>query len=150
MARRPTVTVVVMPARRVAACALAAGAAVALLAGCTNTESPINRTPHTGTATASPGAGGIQTVTLTAGNDYRFHPSTIVVHPGRVRIMLVNDGTGAPHNWSLTGFPAAYAPNAQAGQTTMVSFIAPSPGKYQFVCTIHERQGQTGTMVVEP
>jgi plastocyanin len=137
-----------MPARRVAASALAAVVLPAILTACSNTESPINRTPHTGTATASPGAGGVQTVTITAGNDYRFHPSTIVVHPGRVRIMLVNEGSGAPHNWSLAGFPVAYVPNAQAGQTRTVSFNAPSPGKYRFVCTIHERQGQTGTMVV--
>jgi plastocyanin len=140
-----------MPAgRRVFACAFACAlAGVAVLAGCTNTKSAINREPHTGTATASP-VNGVQQVTITAGDDYRFHPSTIVVHPGRIRIVLVHPGTGGPHDWSLTGFPADFVPLTQAGQTSSASFMAPSPGKYRFVCTIHARQGQTGTLVVKP
>jgi plastocyanin len=141
-----------MPARRIRASAAVLAAAVlitASLAACTNTEPAVNRNPHTGTATASP-VGGVQQVTITAGDDYRFHPSTIVVHPGKVRIILKHPGTGGPHDWSLTGFPAAFVPLTQAGETNQATFVAPSPGKYQFVCTIHARQGQTGTLVVRP
>ncbi|MGN6605795.1 MAG: plastocyanin/azurin family copper-binding protein [Jatrophihabitans sp.] len=132
---------------------LALGAAV-VLSGC-QTSSSANREPHSGTATAS-GAGAVQTVTLRTGlnsNDFRFHPSTIVVHPGKVRLVLVNEGqkgAGAPHNWSLTGFPGAATPLIQAGQRYEVTFTAPAPGRYQFVCTIHTRQGQVGTLVVQP
>jgi plastocyanin len=81
------------------------------------------------------------------GDNYRFNPSTIVVHPGKVRVVLTNDGKGAPHNWSLL-FPAAFAPLAPSGQTTSATFIAPAPGTYTFVCTIHQKQGQTGKLVV--
>jgi plastocyanin len=131
-----------------------AGAAVALLLAVTacQSESAINREPHPGTGTASAAAGGIQQITLTTGHDYRFHPSTIVVHPGRVRVVLVNGGkvgAGAPHDWSLTGFPAAFVPLTGAGQTSSATFTAPAPGRYTFVCTIHRRQGQTGTLVVK-
>jgi len=139
-------TVIAMPARRIVACA---AAAALLMAGCTNTQSPINAHPHTGTETASP-VNGVQQVTITVGVDDRFHPSTIVVHRGKVEIVLKHDAEGAPHDWSLDGFPAAYVPTTTGGQTRTASFTAPSPGKYQFVCTIHAKLGMTGTLVVEP
>ncbi len=119
-----------------------------LLAGCTR-QGAINRRPVTGTGTASAVAG-VQQVTIRAGDDYRFHPATIVVHPGRVEVILVHTGTGAPHNWQLTGFPADFVPLTQAGQTSRASFTTPAPGRYGFVCTIHVQQGQRGTLVVLP
>jgi plastocyanin len=70
------------------------------------------------------------------------------VHPGRVRIALVNVGTGAPHDWTLEDLPGAAAPLASSGETKTVTFIAPAPGTYTFVCTIHKKQGQTGKLVV--
>jgi plastocyanin len=128
--------------------------AALVLTAC-ETSSSANREPHTGTATASSTAG-VQTVTVHSGlnsADFRFHPSTIVVHPGKVRLVLVNDGrkgAGAPHNWSLSGLPGAATALISAGQQGEVSFTAPAPGRYQFVCTIHTRQGQTGTLIVRP
>jgi plastocyanin len=118
------------------------------LAGC-QTESSINREPHTGSTTASVTAG-VQDVVITTDQHYRFKPSTITVHPGKVRITLKHVGTGAPHDWSLQDFPADYVPLVSAGQTKSVEFTAPAPGKYKFVCTIHVPQGQTGTLVVLP
>ncbi len=117
----------------------------ALLAGCT-TEASINRRPHPGSATASI-MNGVQQVTVTAGNTYRFDPSTITVHPGWVRIVLINTGSGAPHDWSLPGVGAT-VPLIGGGASSSVTFIAPAPGRYPFVCTIHSAQGQTGTLVV--
>jgi plastocyanin len=117
-----------------------------LLAGC-QTQSAINREPHVGSSTAVL-ADGIQQVTVTTGQSYRFDPSTITVHPGKVRIVLRHTGTGAPHNWSLLGFPDAFAPLVSAGQQSSTEFTAPAPGKYTFVCTIHVAQGQTGTLIV--
>lgn len=118
----------------------------ALLAACT-TEASINRRPHPGSATASM-VNGMQQVTVTAGNTYRFDPSTITVHPGWVRIVLINTGSGAPHDWSLLGDVAATAPLVGGGASSSVTFTAPAPGRYPFVCTIHSAQGQTGTLVV--
>ncbi len=135
-----------MPARTVLALL---GAALLSMgaAACSNDQGATNRRPHTGSATAST-VNGVQQVTITAGDDYRFRPSTITVHPGKVEIVLKHPGTGAPHDWQLSKFPADFVPLTAAGQTRTVTFTAPSPGRYQFVCTIHTRQGQLGTMIV--
>jgi plastocyanin len=127
------------------------GAAVivaALLAGCQD-QSSLNRNPHSGTTTAAVQAG-IQDVVITTGDNYRFAPSTITVHPGKVRITLQHKGNGAPHDWQLQGFPAAAVPLISSGQTKSVEFMAPAPGTYTFICSIHVTQGQTGTLVVLP
>lgn len=123
--------------------------AVVLLAGC-QTQSAINREPHAGTSTAAAGTDGVQDITLTTDQSYRFTPATITVHPGKVRITLKHTGTGAPHDWSLLGFPDDYVPLVTPGQEKSVEFTAPAPGKYTFVCTIHVNQGQTGTLIVLP
>ena len=125
--------------------------ALALASACSNTSAPVNRRPHNGTSTAAE-AGGVEEVTIRATDTYRFYPSTIYVHAGKtVRVTLIKDGTGAPHDWQLTKLPSAFVPllnaNGQKGTTT---FVAPSPGRYQYVCTIHIAAGQTGTLVVLP
>lgn len=129
--------------------AVGCGLSVLLLAlsGC-QSQSAINREPHAGATTASADASGVQVVTITTDSSYRFSPSTITVHPGKVQIVLKHTGSGAPHDWSLAGFPADYVPLTQPGQTRSIEFVAPAPGSYQFVCTIHVKQGQTGTLVV--
>lgn len=121
------------------------------LTACSNTTSSVNRRPHEGSATASDVAG-VEQITIEANDLDRFVPSTIYVHAGKtVRVILVHTGTGAPHNWSLNGFPSAFVPLITAqGQQGTVTFVAPSPGRYQYVCTIHLAQGQTGTLVVLP
>lgn len=125
---------------------VAAFAAVALTA-CTNSEAPVNRRPRTGSATASI-INGVQRVTIEAGDDFRFHPSTIIVHPGKVEIVLKHTGSGAPHEWEVTDFPADFVPLTDEGETRMATFIAPAPGSYEFICRIHVQQGQRGTLIV--
>jgi plastocyanin len=129
--------------------AAAAGCALAVVAGCSNTQSSINRRPHSGSAAASV-VNGVQQVTVRAGDTYRFDPSTITVHPGPVAVVLVNTGHGAPHDWALIGLPGAATALASAGQTQTATFTAPAVGSYTFVCTIHRKQGQTGKLVVLP
>jgi plastocyanin len=123
-------------------------ACLVLLAGC-QTKSAINREPHTGSTTAA-ASDGVQNIVITTDQSYRFDPSTITVHPGKVKITLQHTGTGAPHNWSLVGFPGDAVPLVSPGQTRSVEFTAPAPGTYTFVCTIHVAQGQTGTLIVLP
>lgn len=134
-------------ASRTVASAVLAWCGVLLLAGCSNTQASINRRPHRGSSTAAL-VDGVQQVTITAGDTYRFDPSTITVHPGRVRVVLVNRGKGAPHDWTLPDVPGAATSLASAGETRVATFTAPAPGSYAFSCTIHRNQGQTGTLVV--
>jgi plastocyanin len=141
----------VIRARRALAVAGAVTAVLTgvLTAGCSNTKSVATRQPYTGSATATV-LDGVQQVTLTVGPTFRFNPSTITVHPGQVKLTLHHTGTGSPHDWQLSVVPGAYIPELGDNQTQSVSFTAPAPGNYQFVCTIHLRQGQTGTLIVLP
>lgn len=139
-----------MPSRRAVILAVAAVALVAT--ACSNSEATVNKRPHPGDGTASV-VNGIQQITVTTGSDYRFHPSTIVVHPGKVRVVLVNSrdaSSSAPHDFSVKGLRGAFVPLTAAGQTQSSTFTAPAPGRYTFVCTIHVAQGQTGVLIVKP
>jgi plastocyanin len=136
-----------MTARRIAVALLA----LVALAACTNREAAVNKRAHNGTGVATL-VGGVQQVVIRSGVDLRFHPSTIVVHPGRVRIVLVNTaqpGAGPPHDLQATGLPGVDVPLATAGSTQSVTFDAPAPGTYNFVCSIHAAQGQTGKLIVK-
>lgn len=123
------------------------GCVAALVLTACQSQAAVNREPHTGSSTAVDVAG-VQQVVITTDSSYRFSPSTITVHPGRVRLILEHTGSGAPHDWQLQGFPADNVPLVQPGQQRSIEFTAPAPGRYQFVCTIHIAQGQTGTLVV--
>jgi plastocyanin len=134
---------------RAAGTATALAVLVVAAAGCSNTQPAVDKAPHTGSATASM-VDGVQQVTVHA-SDFRFAPSTITVHPGKVHIILVNDGGGAPHNLQVSKYrDKDFVPDAQNGQTTQRTFTAPAPGRYQFVCSFHVKQGMTGTLVVLP
>jgi plastocyanin len=137
-----------MTTRR-AATLIIALALVSCLAACSNRKASPNREPHTGSGTASV-VNGVQQVTLVVNRGFRFSPSTITVHQGQVKITLVHQATGAPHDFSVPDFPADNVPLTQAGQTRSTTFTTPSPGTYKFVCTIHVAQGMTGTLVVLP
>jgi plastocyanin len=120
-----------------------------LISACTS-EAAVNARTHAGTETASPSAG-VQVVVVRSGTDLRFHPSTIVVHPGKVRIVLDNTskpGAGPPHDLTFRSLGGLYIPTTQAGRRASITFTAPAPGTYAFVCTIHANQNQTGKLVV--
>jgi plastocyanin len=130
---------------------VASAVAVLGLAACSNSEPAVVKNPHTGSESAQL-VSGVQVITLTSGGDLRFHPSTFTVHQGKVKVILKNDGTssgGPPHNFDVTGLPGTYLPTVDAGGQGSVTFTAPAPGSYQFVCTIHLAEGQTGTMIVD-
>jgi plastocyanin len=130
--------------------AVAAALLVAIvITGCTNRQASPNRRGHPGSATAST-VDGVQQVTLTVSDTFRFNPSTVVVHQGKVKITLVHKGSGAPHDFSLNGFPADHTGLVNAGSTTSTTFTTPSAGTYKFECTLHVTQGMTGTLVVLP
>jgi plastocyanin len=115
-----------------------------LLASCTNSGSR----PDTGSTTAV-NVNGVQQVTIRTGTDRLFHPNTITVHPGTVRLVLDNriqNAAGEPHNLTFDTFRAGTVSLVRPGQKQAVTFTAPASGRYQFVCTIHA--GMTGVMVV--
>jgi plastocyanin len=128
------------PARVVA---FAAAAAALLLTSCTSSGRP-----DTGSTTAVD-VNGVEQVTIRTGPDRLFHPNTFTVHAGTVRLVLDNriqNAAGEPHNLTFGNFAAGTVPLVRPGQHQAVTFTAPAPGRYQFVCTIHA--GMTGVMVV--
>jgi plastocyanin len=119
-----------------------------LLPACSNRE--LKRPPPTGPTetTVRPGPDGVQAVDINVGDDYRFSPSTIDAQVGRIRITLHHIGHGAPHTLLGPAVPGMRIGLVRPGETQSVQFRASQPGRYRFVCTIHEAQGQTGTLVV--
>jgi plastocyanin len=136
-----------MSGRRSTALVLAACLA---LAGCTNRE--LKRPPPSGptATTVRPGADGVQHVDIDVGDDYRFTPATIQAQVGRIRLSLHHVGHGAPHTLYGADVPGMRVGLVRPGETQSVQFTASQPGRFRFVCTIHEAQGQTGTLVVAP
>src|SRR5579875_3673521 len=134
---------------------VAVGAAVATLAlgGCSNREAAVNKEPHNGVGVAHV-VNGVQQIVVQTGISLRFHPSTLIVHQGKVKIILRNDQNppsgGPPHNLKVTGLPGVYVPTITAGQAAYDEFTAPSPGRYRFICTIHVAESQTGVLIVKP
>ena len=139
MTRRPAATLL--------AILLAGGA---LLSGCGGGE--LKRPPPPGPTetTVRPGPDGVQAVEISVGDDYRFTPATIDVLVGRIRLTLHHVGRGAPHTLYGAGVPGMRIGLVRPGETQSIQFIAARPGRFRFVCTIHEAQGQTGTLVVAP
>lgn len=121
-----------------------------VLAGCSNRE-PL-KPPPVGPTEVSirPGADGVQQVTVDAGDDNRFSPAIIDATVGRIRLTLKHTGTGAPHTLYGAAVPGMRVPLVRAGETQSIQFTASQAGRYRFICTIHEAQGQTGTLVVAP
>jgi plastocyanin len=119
-----------------------------VLAGCSNRSASINRRPQSGGSASASNVNGVQQVRIEVGDTYRFSPDVITVHPGLVQVTLVHTGTGAPHDFSVVGFPADFVPLVNPKGTSTATFMAPAPGTYKFICTIHEAQGQVGQLIV--
>jgi plastocyanin len=132
--------------RTPAVVALAVGSA--LLAACGAKPAPPPQSTRPDTVTLTPAADGTQSVEIDADDGDRFHPSTVRAEPGPISVTFRHVGTGAPHNWTLRQLPAAHTSLVSAGQSKSVRFTVSKPGDYRFVCTIHEKQGQVGTLTV--
>jgi plastocyanin len=139
------------PPRRTAA-VFTVGLGVVALSACASSGAHNNapEPKNTSAATATM-VNGVQQITISAGDDLRFTPAVITVHPGQVELIVKNTGQGAPHNLQFPGLPTtSWVPLTTAGQSNSVTFTAPAAGTYRFVCSIHERQGQTGQLIVLP
>jgi|SRR5947209_5853435 len=110
--------------------------AVLALVGCSSASSP--------TASSS-----VQSVTIGGTDDFRFTPADITVHPGTVRITLVDKGS-YPHNISFPtlGKTSASVSGSPGETSTTLQLNLTKPGRYSFVCTYHSSAGMKGTLVV--
>lgn len=115
-----------------------APAVLALLAGCSTASS----SPKTATT-------GVQSVTIGGTDNFRFTPADITVHPGRVRITLVDKGS-YPHNISFPslGLTSASVSGSPGQTSTTLLLTVTKPGRYSFVCTYHSSAGMKGAVVV--
>ncbi|MFL6137724.1 MAG: cupredoxin domain-containing protein [Frankiaceae bacterium] len=136
-------------ARSRATTALAVGALAGLLiAGCTNREPPrfdAARHPHA-TVTATVGPGGVQRVDINADDDDRFLPDTVVVHPGKVTIVVHNLGV-VPHTLEIPGLHVDTG-NIGKHQVKSVTFSVDEPAVYPFDCAYHVPLHMVGTLKV--
>jgi plastocyanin len=137
---------------RVGTVVLAAGCA--LLAGCQRHGPAAGQAAAPSAVTVTPGPDGVESVMVAEAGPgkYRFEPSDITLHPGRIRITFRNTDV-TPHNFTFStlqqnGHRIA-VPTLRGGGEQSVDFTVNAPGQYQFVCTLHQALGQTGTLTVE-
>ena len=103
-------------------------------------------------------------ITFVGTDDFQWDPGAVTVESGQeVTVILDNQGA-LEHNWILArdGIDVATASDAdalfganagyvQGGETGEVTFFAPGPGDYLFVCTVagHAAGGMVGEFTVE-
>ena len=116
---------------------------VAVLGGCGgSTHGPAQAS---GSSEAAIDQGGVQVVTVSAGNDLRFAQTALTAHPGKVKVVL--DVTGSvPHNLAFSDGPQGSTGTVTKGQAVTTLVFAKS-GTYHFLCTIHPRM--QGTLTIE-
>jgi len=78
----------------------------------------------------------------------RFVPGSVAIPAGVVIRLVFRNASAESHNLSFTGAlePVRTRTIMDAGGREELTFIAPPPGAYPFVCTIHE--GMTGELRV--
>jgi plastocyanin len=127
--------------------AVAGVAALGLLAGCGNRQSPrFSGGEEHGTVTATPGAGGVTRVVIDATDADRFVPDTIVVPPGKVTVVVRNTGA-VPHQFEIPSLGVSSG-NIAKHATRQVSFTVRRPGTYAFDCAYHLTLHMDGTLRV--
>ncbi len=104
-------------------------------------------------ASAGTGGGTGEIVEITIGTDSGtelvFDPTEVTVPAGAtVRLTFVNESDSVPHNL-VFGDPIGVgtATIVQPGEEETIEFIAPEPGEYTYVCTLHP--GMEGVLIVE-
>jgi len=93
---------------------------------------------------------GGQHVAITA-RDFAFSQPTIEVTSGRLVVLSFTNIGSVFHDWQVDGLANVDAA-ARAGQTQMITFIAPAPGHYTYRCTVpgHAEAGMIGVLIVDP
>jgi plastocyanin len=128
----------------VVACALLAVVA----AGCTNRQPIQAQKPQQKKAVAaSPAdASGVQHVTVTGDDQFRYSPAVIDAKVGTLQVTLKTSGS-TPHDLEIEPFKANTGPVGK-GEARSVTVTFSSPGSYRFVCTFHVALNMVGTIKV--
>lgn len=83
-----------------------------------------------------------------AGTDLRFDPEAASVAGGGTVQVSFENLSAVPHNLTFQDpIDAATATVVDPGAGDTITFEAPPPGDYQFVCTLHP--GMDGTLTIE-
>jgi plastocyanin len=114
-----------------------------------------------GNATSQPES---VSLTFVGTDDFKYDPATATVPSGaQVEVTLDNQGT-LEHSWELVpedADPATVTLSdaidgigtgpVPAGESQTITFTAPAPGTYKYMCTIpgHAAAGMVGTLTVE-
>lgn len=96
--------------------------------------------------TASPGDGGVQTITVTAGESMAFDPNVIAAHPGKLKITLKVTGA-TPHDLEIPSLNASTGQVVQ-DKTGTIEVTLARPGRVDFDCSYHVKHGMTGYITV--
>jgi plastocyanin len=98
------------------------------------------------TGTARTIADGTQTITVVGNERMTFVPNVIKAHTGRLRIVLKVTGN-TPHNLQVSRLHANTG-MVEKGKPGSVTVDLRRPGRYDFVCTYHVKEGMTGVIDV--
>jgi plastocyanin len=125
------------------------------LAGCGGDSPATGASPTTahGVGRVTTASDGAQEITLQTQDDYVFTPDHFTVHPGAVRLTVVNVAKQATHAFDFVPDkgPAridASIPLLAPGEKKTIGFDVETPGDYPFQCSFHVQLGQVGTMTV--
>ena len=132
--------------------ALLGAAALVALTGCSSSgaaSTPTTSAAQTAGSGSASTANGVQQITVHTNDGLRVEPATVHVHPGTVRVRLVEDGA-YPHNLQVTSQKrtSATVDGSPGNGATTLTLRFTTPGRYQFVCTYHAGAGMVGTFVV--
>ena len=89
----------------------------------------------------------VSEITITA-TGLSFDVDEFTVSSGdEITVTFDNQHDGVPHNIAFEDIESAATELAEGPETQAVTFIAPSPGEYEFQCDAHPPQ-MRGTMIV--
>jgi plastocyanin len=133
---------------------VAVGGVLSALAGCSPTGSHVHvsgtgvalAAAPTATATARAAADGVQQVVIDTTDDFRFKPDVVLAHPGKLRITVTNPSV-FPVDLAIPAL-GVHSTTIFAGDSAVVAVDLPASGDFPFVCTFHEHDGMTGSLVV--